>query len=197
MSTLRKCLRRPETYLALLFAFGATLLVDACRAPERQFSGAFYVAAVHMYQVHLRVHVKERIVCRFTPTCSEYSVEAVRRFGIAKGLLLTARRLSRCRQTTTPGTVDPVGTSLLGCNVRALGLPNPPSQVINARYNAVEMHLDTPCMGSPTESAVQASMVSESVTDLGHRFGPARRPYRTAATLYLSHYLTPKQLALV
>ena len=34
--------------------------------------------------------------CRFTPTCSEYAVEAFRRYGAVKGFLLTAWRLLRC-----------------------------------------------------------------------------------------------------
>ena len=37
------------------------------------------------------------VACRFTPTCSEYAMEAVRVHGVGRGLLLAARRLSRCR----------------------------------------------------------------------------------------------------
>jgi len=45
--------------------------------------------------------------CRFTPTCSEYAADAIRRFGIARGALLAARRLARCRPGV-PGGHDPV-----------------------------------------------------------------------------------------
>jgi putative membrane protein insertion efficiency factor len=34
--------------------------------------------------------------CRFTPTCSEYALEAVQRHGAARGTLLAAGRLCRC-----------------------------------------------------------------------------------------------------
>ncbi|MGI9012874.1 MAG: membrane protein insertion efficiency factor YidD [Phycisphaerales bacterium] len=34
--------------------------------------------------------------CRFWPTCSEYSIQALRRHGAMRGLWLTIRRLSRC-----------------------------------------------------------------------------------------------------
>ena len=34
--------------------------------------------------------------CRFTPTCSQYALEALRKYGPLKGLWLTLRRLSRC-----------------------------------------------------------------------------------------------------
>ena len=34
--------------------------------------------------------------CRFTPTCSQYAVEALRKYGPIKGIWLTAKRLARC-----------------------------------------------------------------------------------------------------
>lgn len=44
--------------------------------------------------------------CRFTPSCSEYMLEAVRRYGL-KGLLMGAWRILRCNPFTTGG-YDPV-----------------------------------------------------------------------------------------
>ena len=35
--------------------------------------------------------------CRFTPSCSQYALEALRKYGPIKGLWLGAKRLSRCR----------------------------------------------------------------------------------------------------
>ncbi|GGP25682.1 membrane protein insertion efficiency factor YidD [Silvimonas amylolytica] len=34
--------------------------------------------------------------CRFTPSCSQYAIEAVTRYGAVKGGWLTMRRLVRC-----------------------------------------------------------------------------------------------------
>ncbi|MDD6889774.1 MAG: membrane protein insertion efficiency factor YidD [Bacteroidales bacterium] len=34
--------------------------------------------------------------CRFTPTCSQYALEALRKHGPVKGLWLTLRRIARC-----------------------------------------------------------------------------------------------------
>ncbi|RLG29580.1 membrane protein insertion efficiency factor YidD [Methanosarcinales archaeon] len=45
--------------------------------------------------------------CRFTPTCSQYTFEAVRRFGILKGLYLGIKRVLRC-VPWNPGGEDPV-----------------------------------------------------------------------------------------
>jgi hypothetical protein len=42
-------------------------------------------------------------VCRFDPTCSEYALDAIRRHGAAKGMALTAKRLSRCHPITWLG----------------------------------------------------------------------------------------------
>lgn len=34
--------------------------------------------------------------CRFVPTCSEYALEAVEKYGAAKGLWLAIKRFSKC-----------------------------------------------------------------------------------------------------
>jgi len=45
--------------------------------------------------------------CRFHPTCSQYASEAIASHGAAHGLLLAAKRLSRCHPWCDGG-VDPV-----------------------------------------------------------------------------------------
>jgi putative membrane protein insertion efficiency factor len=45
--------------------------------------------------------------CRFTPTCSLYSIEALERHGAARGSWLTLRRLGRCNPWCEGGH-DPV-----------------------------------------------------------------------------------------
>lgn len=45
--------------------------------------------------------------CRFVPTCSEYSIEAISRYGALKGTFLSVRRLLRCHPFH-PGGFDPV-----------------------------------------------------------------------------------------
>ncbi|MDE6347019.1 MAG: membrane protein insertion efficiency factor YidD [Muribaculaceae bacterium] len=45
--------------------------------------------------------------CRFTPTCSQYAIEALRKHGPVKGLWLSVRRVLRCNPWGGSG-YDPV-----------------------------------------------------------------------------------------
>jgi hypothetical protein len=45
--------------------------------------------------------------CRFYPSCSEYGVQAIQKYGIFKGGWLTIKRIGRC-QPFHPGGYDPV-----------------------------------------------------------------------------------------
>lgn len=45
--------------------------------------------------------------CRFTPTCSEYAIEALRKHGPVKGLWLAVKRILRCNPWGGSG-YDPV-----------------------------------------------------------------------------------------
>ena len=48
-----------------------------------------------------------RGTCRFTPTCSQYAKEAITKYGVFKGVWLSARRLGKCHPFHAGG-YDPV-----------------------------------------------------------------------------------------
>ncbi|MEE4244075.1 MAG: membrane protein insertion efficiency factor YidD [Kangiellaceae bacterium] len=45
--------------------------------------------------------------CRFTPSCSSYTIQAVERFGVVKGSWLAVKRIIRCHPLNDGGD-DPV-----------------------------------------------------------------------------------------
>jgi uncharacterized protein len=63
------------------------------------------VALVSAYQRWISPAFGRR--CRFAPSCSAYTLEAVTTYGAGRGLWLAARRLLRC-QPFSPGGYDPV-----------------------------------------------------------------------------------------
>lgn len=63
------------------------------------------IALVKFYQLCISPFTPPS--CRFTPTCSQYALEALRKYGPLKGLWLTLRRLARCHPWGGSG-YDPV-----------------------------------------------------------------------------------------
>jgi putative membrane protein insertion efficiency factor len=63
------------------------------------------VALVKGYQLALSPFFGQQ--CRFTPTCSQYAIDALQIHGSAKGLWLTAKRVLRCHPWHAGGH-DPV-----------------------------------------------------------------------------------------
>jgi putative membrane protein insertion efficiency factor len=66
---------------------------------------ALITALIRLYQRTLSPLLGPK--CRFYPSCSNYALEAVQRFGILHGSWLTLRRLGRCHPWH-PGGIDPV-----------------------------------------------------------------------------------------
>lgn len=54
-----------------------------------------------------KISPKLPAMCKFYPTCSEYAITALDRFGIFKGSMLTLWRIIRCSPLTAGG-FDPV-----------------------------------------------------------------------------------------
>jgi uncharacterized protein len=108
MSALRERLKRPETYLAPVLLLYALAGLDSFRRPGKQITSRAYLAAVHGYQQYARPLLQPYIRCRYRPTCLEYSIQAVGKWGIRHGLVLTTKRILSCTSAVPPGTPDPV-----------------------------------------------------------------------------------------
>ena len=73
---------------------------------RRNIPTSFALAGLRFYKAYLSVLVGGS--CRFVPTCSSYSYEAVERFGVARGSWLTLKRLLRCQPLSRKFGYDPV-----------------------------------------------------------------------------------------
>ncbi len=108
MPPLRNWILRPEPWLAAVVVAGALLGADSMRAPQNQLSVRVFTAGVAGYHNYIQPFSGRFIRCRYNPTCSVYSVEAVRKYGIVKGGWMGVRRIARCQKSVTMGTNDPV-----------------------------------------------------------------------------------------
>lgn len=64
------------------------------------------IGLIRLYQKYLSP-LKLRTHCIYTPTCSQYAIEALRKHGIIKGSLLSIWRVLRCNPFAKGG-FDPV-----------------------------------------------------------------------------------------
>jgi putative membrane protein insertion efficiency factor len=72
---------------------------------EKRVLRQFFLHLIRIYQRALSPLIGNN--CRFHPTCSQYTYEAVERYGAAQGVWMGLRRLSHCHPWH-PGGYDPV-----------------------------------------------------------------------------------------
>ena len=95
------------------FAAVAVLIVmivamhDLANEPRDSYTAQMAIAAIDQYRAHVSPHLRGIVACRFTPTCSAYGREAIRKYGLAAGGWRTAKRIARCGPWTRAGTFDP------------------------------------------------------------------------------------------
>ena len=65
----------------------------------------FLIVPIKLYQILLSPLIGPS--CRFTPTCSNYAIEAINKHGPFKGLCLAIKRISKCHPWGDSGH-DPV-----------------------------------------------------------------------------------------
>ena len=67
------------------------------------------ILSIKIYQLFLSPIMKQN--CRYLPSCSEYTVECLKQFGLAKGIFLSFKRISKCHPWGDSG-YDPVPKKL-------------------------------------------------------------------------------------
>jgi putative membrane protein insertion efficiency factor len=108
---LRPAVRKRRAWVIIgdAVVLAAAAICDWTRPPREQLSVALYQKVViGGYRALLKPTSDRFIHCRFQPTCSQYSEEAMRTHGFPKGLWLTTSRLFRCMPWVPDGTRDPV-----------------------------------------------------------------------------------------
>ena len=65
-----------------------------------------FIGLIKFYRNYLS-GMKKTPTCKFIPTCSEYGIEAIEKYGALKGGLLTIWRILRCNPFSKGG-YDPV-----------------------------------------------------------------------------------------
>jgi putative membrane protein insertion efficiency factor len=76
------------------------------------------IVPIRVYQTLISPALPRR--CKYEPTCSAYAVQAIRRYGILRGLVLAVWRLLRCNPFSNGG-FDPVEAQ------RLFRSPEPPA----------------------------------------------------------------------
>ncbi|MFT4203016.1 MAG: membrane protein insertion efficiency factor YidD [Chitinophagaceae bacterium] len=64
-----------------------------------------FILLIRLYQYGISPMIGPK--CRFTPTCSQYTVEAIQKHGPFRGIVLGIKRISRCHPGGGSG-YDPV-----------------------------------------------------------------------------------------
>jgi uncharacterized protein len=58
---------------------------------------------IRTYQAITRPFASGKHGCHFYPTCSDYAIGCIQKYGAIKGISLSAKRIWRCRPGAEPG----------------------------------------------------------------------------------------------
>jgi putative membrane protein insertion efficiency factor len=139
----------------LIAGIGGAVVLSRLRALGRLPANAL-IFLIELYRAY--VSPTRMPVCRFTPSCSEYAVTALRTRGLVVGLILTAVRLAKCAPWH-PGGWDPVPEPRWKRARRTVDaepatesesehVPEPVAEPVPGQVSRAAEH--KPCNGSPS-----------------------------------------------
>jgi hypothetical protein len=99
----RKGRRTRLIFIAIVCAWIAH---DLLVPPRYAFDARATLAAIDEYRVIVSPRLTGVVQCRFTPTCSWYGHESIRKHGLLVGGAKAFWRIARCGPWTKLGTVD-------------------------------------------------------------------------------------------
>ncbi|TET44822.1 membrane protein insertion efficiency factor YidD [candidate division TA06 bacterium] len=67
---------------------------------------SWLIACIRLYQRCISPVISRWIQCRYYPTCSEYAVLAIRKYGLRRGVRKTWQRLRRCSPYSLDSCLD-------------------------------------------------------------------------------------------
>jgi len=80
-------------------------MIEAASARKFKVLSVVMIAVIAFYRRFISPLKKPS--CRFYPTCSQYAIDAIRKYGPFKGIRMAAARLGKCHPFN-PGGYDPV-----------------------------------------------------------------------------------------
>jgi len=89
-------------------------LIDLANDAQKTKMKTLLISLIRLYQKTLSLFMGGS--CRFYPTCSSYSIEAIEKHGSIKGACLMIRRVGRCHPLNDGG-FDPVPESTKQKNI--------------------------------------------------------------------------------
>ena len=67
-----------------------------------------FIKIINFYQKNISAYLEQKgIHCKYEPTCSEYTKQAIEKYGAIKGILLGFKRILRCNPFSKGG-YDPL-----------------------------------------------------------------------------------------
>jgi uncharacterized protein len=86
------------------------IIMDGMRRPEAQFISRVLVKIIELYQRFISRGILEKnniSICRFQPTCSEYTRQSLMKYGLFRGSLKGITRILRCNPFFPGGMDEP------------------------------------------------------------------------------------------